>query len=156
MLASVSNPKFKFDFIESNLDCNIVKEMLISECKLFEENSNSFDSNDDTENNSPPDDFYISFSNRRDTRRRSFEILIEEEVNRYSDDNRTEYSMLNEYPRIKRVFFRHNTTLTASAAVERVFSQSEMIFAPRRNRLQADNFERVILLKHNRKQLISN
>lgn len=155
LLAAASNPRFKFDFIESDLDCDTVRRIMISECKDLEVDSCSLESVDDNDNGTPSTDFFISFSNKRGTRRKSTEIMIEEEIDRYFKDERNHYSMLNDYPRIKNVFFKHNTTLSASAAVERVFSQCQLIFAPRRNRLKEENFERLVLLKHNQKQLIS-
>lgn len=152
VLGSVSNPRFKLNFIESDVLCSIAKEMLISECRSLALNSNTNDCENLEEQNSndPADDFFISFP-RRTTRRTSCEALIEDEVNRFVDDSRTNYSMLNNFPNIKNVYFKHNTTLSASAAVERVFNQSNMIFTPTRNRLSAENFECLLLYKHNRR-----
>lgn len=119
--------------------------MLVSECRSLALNSNTNDCENSEEQNSndPADDFFIS----------SCEALIEDEVNRFVDDSRTNYSMLNDFPNIKNVYFKHNTTLSASAAVERVFNQSNMIFTPTRNRLSAENFECLLLYKHNRRIL---
>lgn len=75
---------------------------------------------------------------------------IESEVSRYLMDHRKENSMLNECPHIRRLFLKFNTTLSSSAPVERVFSQSMMIFTPRRNRISGAKFEKTLLLKHNR------
>lgn len=157
LLASASTPRFKTDFIKEDLDCAFVKQMLISESKLLQEqthsNSDHFENRTEATNDS--DDFFVSYASRRDARLRSTEILVEDEVSRFLDDTRKEVFILNEYPNVRNVFYRHCTTLSASAAVERVFSQSNMIFTPRRNRLLAHNFEHLVLLKHNRKQLIS-
>lgn len=109
---------------------------------------------DETQGTDESNDFSVSFASRRETRRGSVESVIEDEVHRFLSDNRAEYFNLNEYPNIRHVFYRHNTTLCSSAAVERVFSQSNMIFTPRRNRLLSDNFEHILLLKHNRKNLV--
>lgn len=161
LLASVSTPRFKTDFIERDVDCAIARNLLVSECRVLqmdEEISQNSDCGiDDFESsfpNSSSDDFFVSYS-KRDCRRRSIEIVIDEEITRYLADDRKELNILNEYPNIRNVFYLHNTTLSASAAIERVFSQSNMIFTPRRNRLLARNFENLVLLKHNRKRLIS-
>lgn len=150
LLAAASNPRFKFDFIESDSDCDMIMRMMILDCKSLEEEPQLSEITNEDENNSIPNDFFISFSNRRGTRRKSAEIMIEDEINRYFEDERKNYTMLNDYPRIKNLFFKHNTTLSASAAVERVFSQCQIIFAPRRNRLSENNFERLLLVKHNK------
>lgn len=80
-------------------------------------------------------DFFISFANRRrNARRISIEQDIEDEVKKYLSDSRENYEILNEYPQphVKEVFFRYNTTLAASAAVERIFIQAELISRPQR------------------------
>lgn len=155
ILASISVPRFKTDFVERDIDCNIMKEILIAECKdLQAVSEENYSENGNETEISAPNDFFISYASRRDTRRRSFDLIIEEEVKRYLEDNRIDNAMLISYPNIKNIFYRCNTTLSASAAVERVFSQSAMIFTPRRNRLLTENFERLLLVKHNRKQLM--
>lgn len=155
LLSSASSPRFRTDFIEKDVDVVFVKDLLISGCKILQSDANSGDFEDSTEDTmNESTDFFVSFASRRDTRRRSIEIIIEEEVNRFLDDHRKDLKILDEYPNVRNVFLRHNTTLAASAAVERVFSQSNIIFTPRRNRLSADNFERLMLVKLNRKPLL--
>lgn len=75
---------------------------------------------------------------------------IETEVSQFLRDVRVENSILRDYRYIQPVFYKYNTTLSSSAPVERVFSQSLIIFTPRRNRISADNFEKTLFLKHNR------
>lgn len=81
--------------------------------------------------------------------RSSIENDIEFEVARYLMDVRTDNIILNEYPNVREVYFKFNTTLSSSAPVEGVFSQSMMIFTPRRNRLSVSNFEIALMYKHN-------
>lgn len=97
--------------------------------------------------------FFISFACAESRRRNSFEDSIESEVLRYLNDVRKDINILNEFPTIKSVYFKYNTTLSASAAIERVFSHSKFIFRPQRNRISAANFERTLLLKLNRSLL---
>lgn len=155
LLAAVSIPRFKTDFIEEDSDVAIAKEILLDEAKILQtENVNEIENvqiENETEN-----DFFISFASKREIRRNSTDAVLEEEIKRYLNDSRKEHSMLHDYPNIKNIFYRHNTSLCASAAVERVFSQSNMIFTPRRNRLSAKKFEQILLYKTNRKQLLSN
>lgn len=71
-------------------------------------------------------------------------------------DSNKETSILDQYPTVRAVFYKYNTTLPSSASVERVFSQSQMIFTPRRNRITSENFEKTLILKHNRMLLDEN
>ena len=47
------------------------------------------------------------------------------------------------------VFLRYNTLILSSAAVERLFSLGSDIIKPKRSRLTAENFERLVFLKGN-------
>lgn len=152
VLASITMPKVKTNFIANDDDLIYAKNLLISESKKL--NAENLNRLDDVQNEvfaSQEDDFIISFGSHRSIRRNSFENDIESEVSRYICDIRTDDSILNEYPNVREVYFKYNTTLSSSAPVERVFSQSLMIFTPRRNRLSATHFEQTLLLKHNRK-----
>lgn len=153
LLAAVTSPQFKTDFLESDIHCMVVKDMLISEIRYMEteipENISEANSDEAQEENC----FFASFAARREARSHSPEYSAEDEVLKYLQDSRTNYESLNDYPKIRDLFFKHNTTLASSAAVERVFSQSSLIFTPRRNRLLASNFERVLFLKYNSKKM---
>lgn len=149
LLASLSLPRIKSTFIEKDDDIIRAKRLLINECKKFR-NTNLDELCTENLPSNSDEDFIISFSVRRNARRDSIDSEIESEVARYLCDSRTENSMLNEFPNIRSVFFRYNTTLCSSAPIERVFSQSMLIFTPRRNRLSAPVFEKTLLLKHNR------
>lgn len=154
VLAAVSLPRFKNYFLESETNQKRMCLMLKEECyRMSEEDSSQVDNdghrNDDQCN--IEEDFYVSFARTVDQRRCSIENDIETEIARYFNDTRKQESSLDDYKYIKMVYYKYNTTLSASAAIERVFSQSLMIFRPRRNRIHADNFERQLLLKFNRK-----
>lgn len=146
LVASMTVPRFKIDFIESEVFYIVAKEILISEIKQMQTNSNVIQHET---NGIEPNDFFVSFATRRGTRSRSFELTVEDELNRYLQDARKDLPSLHDYPNIKELFFKHNTNLPSSAAVERVFSQSNLIFTPRRNRLSSTNFERLLFLKYN-------
>lgn len=154
ILASVTIPKFKTNFIESNVDCLFVQRFLVEECISLQSisNSNQINERNDDEINDT-EDFYVSYASNRPNRRGSIESAIEGEVSKYLADSRGDISILLEYASVMQVYFKHNTTLSASAAVERLFSQSSLIFTPRRNRLLPENFERILLMKHNQKIL---
>lgn len=152
LLASVSLPRFKTNFIEDNSDCLFVKSLLISAFSETE-NSNSMDLREDKSTENATDSFFISYAVARSSRRGSFEQSIEIEVSNYLMDARENFEMLKDYPNVKNVFFKYNTTLASSAPIERVFSQSNIIFAPRRNRILPINFEKLLFVKHNKKLL---
>lgn len=148
VLAAASLPRFKIFCFESEDDQRIAREYLTNECKRLSDNRTN---NDEIEEpTQTDDDFFLSYTTRS-VRRNSNDNQIEAEVLRYISDERKNDSMLDDYPSVRNVYFLHNTTLSASAVVERLFSQSLMIYAPRRNRLSDQNFEKTLLLKYNRK-----
>lgn len=156
LIASVSCPMFKANFIESDDNIIYVKRLLIDECKKLSQTLSQSDlsmaneSSNNTEQ-AAEDDFIINFANKRNVRRTSLETDIESEVARFLVDERTQDNILNEYPHVREAYYKYNTTLASSAPVERVFSQTMLIFTARRNRLSADRFEKDVLLKHNQK-----
>lgn len=151
VVAALCIPRFKANFIADESLYILVRNMLLIECVKL---STSECSNEDETNGDnleeEIDDFYLSFSSRRSLRRVSVEQNIEIEISRFLEDDRKENSILNEYPNIKKAYYKFNTTLSSSGAVERLFSQSKLIFTPQRSCILAANFERVLLLKHNK------
>lgn len=150
LLAAITLPRTKTHFIEKDDDIIFTKNMLIAECKKLKNNVSNI-TQEEQDHDILQDDFIISYA--RDVRRNSIENEIDSEVSRFLCDVRTDNSILNEYPNVREVYFKFNTTISSSAPVERVFSQSLMIFTPRRNRLSSLHFEQALLMKHNRKLL---
>lgn len=151
LLAAVTIPQIKTTFIAKDEHIIYVKQLLIAECKRLRSETVIDDATQPVPAPSTSDDFLISFA--RDVRRDSIEGEIESEVSRFLCDQRKEIATLNEYPNVREVYFKFNTTLSSSAPVERVFSQSLIIFTPRRNRNSPKHFEQTLILKHNRKLL---
>lgn len=153
IIAALSNPRFKMSFIENSYNQQIAQNYLIEACTRLSNNPTISNGDDDGPvNDAENDGFFVSFD-YNSCRRNSFENSIEAEVIRYLIEERKSDEILNEYPSERNVYFRYNTTLASYGAVERAFSQSLMIFAPRRNRLSASNFEKTLLIKHNRQLL---
>lgn len=156
ILSSISHPSLKDTFIVSNENKLFAKNLLISECRnLAEASGESGDDNQIYASANEGNGFILSFPSGSNNRRNSIEDQIENEISQFLRDIRKEVNILNEYPRVRTVFFKYNTTLSSSAPVERVFSQSLMIFTPRRNRISSDNFEKTLMLKHNRKLIVA-
>lgn len=153
LIASVTLPQIKTKYIERDDDIIHAKNLLLTECKKLQRESAEEQSNSTVQDD---DDFLISFAEHHSHRRSSFENTIESEISRYLVDPRTHYSMLNDFPHVREMFFKYNTTLSSSAPIERVFSQSKLILTPQRNRISNDRFEKTLLLKHNRQLLQEN
>lgn len=69
------------------------------------------------------------------------------EVDRYLADASNELQSLNMYSHVKKQYITLNTTLPASAAVERLFSLGGRIFLPTRSRLSSEHFEMMMFLR---------
>jgi len=67
----------------------------------------------------------------------------------YLSEANSSLSSLQSYPSVQTVFVRYNTSLTSSAAVERLFSCAGLISTSRRNRLSDSTFEKLLMLKVN-------
>lgn len=146
VIAAVSIPQFKTDFIENVSDQQRASNFLLAECTQHcDRTSTDLRVTRDT-NVQVEDDFFVSFANKDDQRRRSLEDSVATEVARYMNDDRKNINTLDEYPLVKKVFMRFNTTLSSSAPIERVFSHSKLFFRPQRNKTSPENFERSLLL----------
>lgn len=74
----------------------------------------------------------------------------EEELQRFLKSKSTNIEMLNDYPKIKKLFIKYNTALPSSASVERMFSIGGAVLTPQRGHLNDDTVEQQILLKINK------
>lgn len=74
----------------------------------------------------------------------------EEELQRFLKSNNCNIEMLNDYPKIKKLFIKYNTALPSSASVERMFSVGGSVLTPQRGHLNDDTMEQQILLKINK------
>lgn len=74
----------------------------------------------------------------------------EEELQLFLKSKHSNIEMLNDYPKIKKLFIKYNTSLPSSASVERMFSVSGSVLTPQRGHLNDDTMEQQILLKINK------
>lgn len=152
ILAATSIPLFKTNFIMDNFSEEYARTLIRSEMIRISVHNQQIESSTANETTETRHEFFV-YSSNRVHRRSSIEDMILAELQRYLNDDRTSIDILNEYPNVKKIYMRYNTTLSASAAVERIFSQALMIFAPRRNRLNDDLFEKTLFMKINREKL---
>lgn len=150
-VAAVCVPRFKTDFIDNEIDVEMARKMLITECMKHSSQLN--EAENALGDLQCDDDFFLSFSSRRNIRRGSVELTIEGEVDRFLSEDKKDVQILKNYPHVRKVYMEHNTTLASSGAVERIFSQCSLIFTPRRNRISDVHFEYALLLKFNQKKL---
>lgn len=106
LLASMSEPKIKTNFIENDDDLIYSKNILVAECKRMRTETLPTDEQVQT---APivdaTNNFLISFAQNR-VRRDSLENQIESEVSRFLADVRTDTSILKEFPTVREVYFK--------------------------------------------------
>lgn len=175
VLATVSQPKFKLDWIADANDAEKIKKLFIAECHKFYKKSDEQVSETSGSGNENVSDFYsqlmsVSFKSGKIMNEAIYDAILidsrflsadnEENIsdanfveNRFLDyinDKNKKLSSLFKYDIIKSIYLKYNTTLPSSAPVERIFSTGLEIFTPRRNRLSPKTFEHLLMLKYNR------
>jgi len=77
---------------------------------------------------------------------------IEIKANDYLNNAKTIES-LHQYPNMKRLFLLHNTALSSSAPIERLFSLGGLVLTLKCNRLTDDRFEKLLLMRYKKDYL---
>jgi hypothetical protein len=72
---------------------------------------------------------------------------VELECLNYFQDPSTEMAMLNQYPTIRKIFEKNNTSLASSAPVERAFSYGGLFLSPKRSSLSDKMLDMLVVLK---------
>ncbi|XP_034568012.1 uncharacterized protein zgc:161969 isoform X2 [Notolabrus celidotus] len=73
------------------------------------------------------------------------------EIQKYLEGKGKSLECLQDFPRVKQLFLKYNTTLPSTAPVQRLFSQKGNLVTSQRNFLTDDYFERIQLLRYNSK-----
>ncbi|KAK4872607.1 hypothetical protein RN001_014636 [Aquatica leii] len=74
---------------------------------------------------------------------------LQQQALQYLQNNKTYLRMLDQYPDIKQLFIKYNTTLPSSAPVERLFAYADMIMRPKRRSMNDETFKKLLLIKGN-------
>ncbi|XP_062264682.1 uncharacterized protein zgc:161969 [Platichthys flesus] len=74
---------------------------------------------------------------------------VMEEIRKYIEGTGKSLECLQDFPRVKQLFLKYNTTLPSTAPVQRLFSQKGNLVTSQRNFLTDDYFERIQLLRYN-------
>lgn len=160
ILAAAIHPNFKLSWLVDESDREYAQTLLINTCvdlsaasQQIEKGSDDNDSDDSA--NSNESIFFKHLKAGQHSRRSSNDDSITLEVYKYILQPANDPS-IHEFRGSKileDVFRRFNTTLSSSAAVERLFSKALIIFTPRRNRISDATFEKSLFVSQNEKIL---
>ncbi|KAM4717816.1 uncharacterized protein zbedx [Anableps anableps] len=93
------------------------------------------------------DDFFSYGSAKTSTQIQQRGVM--EEIRKYVEGTGKSLECLQDFPRVKQLFLKYNTTLPSTAPVQRLFSQKGNLMTSQRNFLTDDYFERIQLLRYN-------
>lgn len=158
ILAAAIHPKFKLSWLQCESDREFVQSQLINACidlsTSMRRNNPTDDPNQINElekANSNECTFFKHLRTNENLRRSSTDDSITLEVFQYIVQPLAEPS-LNEFRGsnvLEEMFRYYNTTLSSSAAIERIFSKALIILSQRRNRTSDENAEKSLFIKQN-------
>ena len=149
IIATLTSPKFKLKWVESQEQKDAYKQMMVDELCLLD--SNTLTEEDDrsgpsgTQGKEKKKDFY-KFDTDDD---KITADDVESEAVEYFKNVKT-LECLSKYQKLKQLFLKYNATIPSSAKVERLFSLGSLALSSRRNRLTDGKFERLLLVRYNK------
>lgn len=160
IIASISHPKFKLDWVPVRYK-DLCKKIFIEECNSMStltiiQPDSANEESDCTSDKEFYDNLYSHRSINDSSECYSDEIDLSQEnesnvqvqVIKFLNSKKKELDMLNNYPVIKKVFIKYNTSLPSSAPVERLFSGAVQVLTSRRNRLGDKTFEKLLCCRN--------
>uniref|UniRef100_A0A8C6W0S2 HAT C-terminal dimerisation domain-containing protein n=1 Tax=Nothobranchius furzeri TaxID=105023 RepID=A0A8C6W0S2_NOTFU len=141
-LAAATCPKFKLRWLRDECSRVQVKELLITECRTTA--AATAEVPQDSQTPASPDK--MDFFDFEIQPRESFSA--ENEVTDYIRSGH-ELEILNQFPKVKKIYMKYNTPTPSSAPVERLFSLGGLVLSPKRNRLSDRRFEKLLLMRYN-------
>lgn len=155
VIASISHPKFKLSWIPVRY-IDSCKQLFLTEFNEMYTNISDIQkktavaSGDDDSDNSDKE-YYSCLhehtnngSSANDSRITNFSCV---QALTFLNSPKKEISVLEDYPIVKQVFLKYNTTIPSSAPVERLFSEAIQVLTHRRNRLGDKTFEMLLCCK---------
>jgi len=155
VIASISNPKFKLSWIPLRYT-ELRKKLFLTECnemytKISDIQQSTAVTSGDEDSDNNDQEFYsclyehtsngFSANDIRITNFSSVQALT------FLNSPKKDMSVLEDYPVVKQVFLKYNTTIPSSAPVERLFSGAIQVLTQRRNRLGDKTFEMILCCK---------
>ena len=147
ILSAISHPKFKLSWVPDRYK-SYCKQIFIDECNSIKTDKDvALNTNENIDSDSSDQEFFQILSEN------CLDVEIDIHSNRnninvqaleYLHSNNKDFTVLNSFSIIKKIFFKYNTTLPSSAPVERLFSSGSQIMTPRRNRLNDKTFEMLL------------
>lgn len=157
LMAAITHPAFKIRWFEKanqkynlNFDLNKMRNMFLNIAEPFQTSVQFESSEEDATSISSFLQIHASQRINSDSQCSADSIRtsnVTGSLMAYLNDKRTQFSMLDDYPVVKNMFYMFNTPLTSSAPVERLFSFAGITNTPKRNALSDENFEMLVLLK---------
>lgn len=155
ILAASIHPNFKIAWIMDERDREYAQTLLINTYIVFSNiRTSTLTPTIDQSETNHSDSIEHQFFNRlrQGERRQSNDDTLTFDVWKYLlQPTDTNLDQIRANQILDDIFRRYNTTLSASGAIERIFSRALQIFTPRRNRISDQNFEKVLFVQQNSK-----
>ncbi|KAM9392065.1 uncharacterized protein zbedx [Pholidichthys leucotaenia] len=146
-IATATTPQFRLWWMaasEREEMCSLLasEASQMDPCNVVEENTSRNPSTIESE-----DDFFSYGSAKKSVQVQQVGVM--DEVRKYVEGMGKSLECLQDFPRVKQLFLKYNTTLPSTAPVQRLFSQKGNVVTSQKSFLSDDYFERIQLLRYN-------